>query len=85
MDILFEKCREVIFHFNTGFLKNPDIPMWVIKAKGKTYYVHHVDALGVPWTTKETPDNDTTKGSLKFKNVCLSIIDDNATIKCVEQ
>ena len=34
------------------------------------------------WSTKETPSNEHTKGSIKFKNVTLTI-DDNlqATIK----
>jgi len=85
MDILFEKCREVIFHFNTGFLKDPTIPMWVIKVKGQTYYVDHVNAIGVPWSTKETPDNAATKGSLKFKNIRLEVVDDMANIRCIEQ
>ena len=83
METLFEKCKEVVFHFNTGFLKDPTIPMWVVKSKGQTYYVHHVDSIGVPWSTKETPDNNSTKGSLKFKNVRLKISDGTATIEGV--
>ncbi len=74
-----QNCKEVIFHFNTGFIKDPTIPMWVIKTKGQTYYVNHVDA-SVPWSTKETPDNASTKGSIKFKNCNLEIIDGNARI-----
>jgi hypothetical protein len=50
--------------------------MWVLKFHGETLYVNHVDAQ-LPWTTKETPDNPHTKGSLKFKNVLLRIDDDN--------
>jgi len=55
--------------------------MWVVKAKGETYYVHHVTS-DMPWSTKETPNNASTKGSIKFKK-CHLIIDDNneATIK----
>lgn len=49
--------------------------MWVVKTKGKTYYVDHVEA-DIPWSTKETPDNEHTKGSIKFKN-CLCTIDEN--------
>lgn len=45
-------------------------------AKGKTYYVEHVDA-DIPWTTKETPDNVRTKGALKFKDCLLTIDEDN--------
>jgi hypothetical protein len=53
--------------------------MWVLKAKGQTYYVSHVTS-DAKWTTKETPDNPHTKGSIKFKNVDLEINNDEATI-----
>lgn len=69
-------CDEAVFHFNKGHLADPTIPMWVIKAKGKSYYVHHVDCQ-CPWSTKETPDNPATKGSIKIKNCLLNISDDN--------
>ena len=61
-----------MFHFNKAHLTNPSIPMWVIKAKGETFYVNHVTA-NVGWTTKETVDNPHTKGSIKFKNVDVVI------------
>jgi len=49
-------------------LQDPTIPMWVIKHKGETYYVDHMDVKpGVGFSTKETPDNPHTKGSLKIK------------------
>ena len=74
-------CNELVFHFNKKHLEDPTIPMWVVKAKGETYYVHHVSS-DMPWSTKETPNNDHTKGSIKFKR-CHLIIDDNneATVK----
>jgi hypothetical protein len=50
--------------------------MWVLKFHGETYYVNHVDAK-LPWSTKETPDNPSTKGSLKFKNALLTINEQN--------
>lgn len=53
--------------------------MWVLKAKGQTYYVSHVTS-DAKWTTKETPDNPHTKGSIKFKNVDLEINDGEATV-----
>ena len=55
--------------------------MWVLKTHGESYYVNHVDCE-IPWSTKETPDNSHTKGSLKIKD-CLLKIDpetNNATI-----
>ena len=73
------KCKELIFHFNKGHLADPSIPMWVIKTKGQTHYVEHVDA-NVGWSTKETPDNPSTKGSIKFKNVELLLEGGTATI-----
>lgn len=76
--------KEAIFHFNKGHLADPSIPMWVIKTKGETYYINHMTA-DCPWSTKETPDNPSTKGSLKFKN-CRIVIDENleATITKAE-
>jgi hypothetical protein len=61
-------------------LADPTIPMWVVKAHGVTFYVNHVTSE-MPWSTKETPDNDKTKGSIKFKKCKLTIDpDNNATI-----
>jgi hypothetical protein len=54
--------------------------MWVVKAHGVTFYVNHVTA-DIPWSTKETPGNEKTKGSIKFKKCKLTIDpDNNATI-----
>lgn len=42
--------------------------MWVVKCRGDTYYVNHVDVSpGVGFSTKETSNNPHTKGSIKFK------------------
>ena len=69
-------CRDVVFHFNKKHLEDETIPMWVLKFHGETLYVDHVDCT-VPWSTKETPDNSRTKGSIKVKDVLLQIDDDN--------
>ncbi len=50
--------------------------MWVLKMRGETFYVSHVDC-NVPWSTKETPDNAHTKGAIKVKNCLVTIDDDN--------
>jgi len=50
--------------------------MWVLKFHGETLYVKHVDCT-VAWSTKETPDNSHTKGSIKVKDVLLRINDLN--------
>lgn len=72
-------CKEAVFHFNKKHLEDPTIPMWVVKAKGKTYYVDHVRST-VPFSTKETPDNSHTKGAIKFKDVLIEIDDGNVAL-----
>ncbi len=69
-------CKDVVFHFNKKHLEDQTIPMWVLKFHGETLYVNHVDC-NIPWSTKETPDNSHTKGSIKVKEVLLQIDDDN--------
>ncbi len=69
-------CKDVVFHFNKKHLEDQTIPMWVLKFHGETLYVNHVDCQ-LPWSTKETPDNPSTKGSIKVKNALLRIDDDN--------
>ena len=65
-----------MFHFNKKHLEDPTIPMWVVKAQGETYYVEHVECT-VPWSTKETPNNSHTKGSIKIKRCLVTIDEDN--------
>jgi len=50
--------------------------MWVLKFHGETYYVNHVEC-NVPWSTKETPSNSHTKGSIKVKEVLITIDENN--------
>ena len=69
-------AKEIVFHFNKAHLSDPSIPMRVIKTKGETYYVKHFES-NAPFSTKETPDNPHTKGSLKIKNCRLEIDDEN--------
>ena len=76
-----DKVRPITFHFNKGHLTNPAIPMWVIKHKGRTHYVHHVKVHeGVGMSTKETPNHPSTKGSLRFKGCLTLSSDDNGKI-----
>lgn len=54
--------------------------MWILKTHGETFYVNHVEC-NIPWSTKETVDNPSTKGSIKIKDCLLTIDEDNcATI-----
>lgn len=75
------KCKDLVFHFNKKSIEDPSIPTWVVKAHGVTFYVNHVTA-DIPWSTKETPGNEKTKGSIKFKRCKLTIDteDNTATI-----
>ena len=72
-------CKDCVFHFNKKHLEDDTIPMWVLKFKGETFYVNHVDC-SVPWSTKETPDNSHTKGSIKVKDCVVTIDDENCAI-----
>ena len=69
-------CKDAVFHFNKKHLEDDTVPMWIIKARGESYYVEHVECT-VPWNTKETPDNSHTKGSIKVLNCLVTIDDDN--------
>ncbi len=80
MKQITEKKEEIVFHFNKKHIQNSTIPMWVVKCRGDTHYVDHVDVLpGIGFSTKETPDNPHTKGSIKFKGQ-LSISEENNKI-----
>ena len=57
-----------MFHYNKAHNADQSIPPWVVKAKGQTFYVHHIDVdKGVGFSTKDSPDSEHTKASLKFK------------------
>lgn len=74
------EARNIDFHFNKKSLEFDFIPTWVVKARGKSFYVNHMDCQA-PWTTRETPDHPSTKGSLRIKKGTLSINKDGiATI-----
>lgn len=79
--VTVENVRNMDFHFNKKHLEFPDIvPMWILKAKGTTYYVNHVDCQ-TPWTTREQPDNPSTKGAIRIKRGNIHIdADGNAVI-----
>lgn len=80
------KNTEIVFHFNKKHLEDPNIPMWVVKSKGETYYVHHVDVdKGIGFSTKETPDNPHTKGSIKFKGILNIVIENDYIIAKITQ
>lgn len=76
-NIIFQADKQdrIIFHFNKAMLTDPTIPMWTVKHKGESHYVDHLDSA-IGFRTKETPDNEATKGSLQFKGL-LTIIEED--------
>jgi hypothetical protein len=82
--IKIEECDRVDFHFNKKHLEFSWIPMWVLKTKGKTWYCHEVNAM-CPWSTRQTPDHPSTKGSIRLRNCSLEIdFQGIATLKAIE-
>lgn len=67
-------CKNVDFFFNKGHLEFPFMPMWVVKAKGRSYYVDEVQA-NVPWTTKAKATGS-TKGVIRFPRCNIVIGED---------
>ena len=70
--------NRIIFHFNTGWFKDQTIPMWVVKHRGQTHYVHHFTSE-IGFTTKETPDNPATKASIQLRGTLAIIPVDGET------
>lgn len=79
-NIIFQSddTERIVFHYNKMHNSNAEIPQWIIKHKGLTYYVNHVDSK-VGFSTKETPDNSHTKGSILFRGK-LKVIEENKKI-----
>ena len=67
-----------MFHFNKASIADKTIPAWIFKVDGQTHYVHH-GVFEVGFSTKETPDNPHTKGSLKTKGF-FSKVEENGVI-----
>jgi hypothetical protein len=74
------KRNVIVVHYNKKHNEDQSIPPWVMKTKGESYYVNHFEVSeGVGFSTKETPNNPHTKGSLKFKGR-LKITKDDCNI-----
>ena len=59
--ILSETKAPIVFHYNKKHNEDTSIPPWIIKFKGETYYINHLDIEpGVGFSTKESPDNEHT-------------------------
>jgi hypothetical protein len=71
--LMLPDAKNVDFHFNKGHVEFPFLPMWVLRAKGRSYYVHEVD-FSAPCTTKERATGS-TKGVLRFRRCSIAIDD----------
>lgn len=71
----------IVFHYNKKHNEDINIPPWIVKSKGETYYVHHLDvADGIKWSTKETPENEHTKAALKIRGKLTLVTENNQII-----
>lgn len=74
----------IVFHYNKKHNEDSSIPPWVIKHRGQSYYVNHLDILpGVGFSTKETPDNTHTKASLMIKGKLKIIETEDKQIEAI--
>lgn len=78
--LVLEDCAAIDMHFNKAHLQYPDtIPRWVVKTKGRTYYVHHIDSQ-VGWSSRELSEGSTL-GMIRLRHCRLEIDEDgNARI-----
>lgn len=79
------EAPSIDFFFNKGSIEFPFLPAWVIKCKGKSFYVNHVD-FDCVGTTRETPEHPSTKGSMRFRQCSLELkADGTASIRKKQQ
>lgn len=74
------QCKNVDFHFNKINVEFSFMPMWALKAKGQTFYVHNIESAAA-WNTQERTGS--TRGVLRFKK-CNITIDAMGTAKISE-
>lgn len=74
-----DKPERIVFHFNKAHNQDPyNIPAWVVKCKGQTFYVNQMESE-VGFSTKQTPESEHTKASLQFKGILTIVTFDNGT------
>jgi hypothetical protein len=84
MKIIYKdtEVNRIVFHYNKAHNQDPTIPTWIVKHKGQTYYVNHMESK-VGFSTKETPDNQHTKGSIQFRGILSIIQNENNQMEAV--
>lgn len=65
------KCRNIDLHFNKISIEFDFMPMWTLKAQGKSFYINHIESL-CPWNTRELPEGS-TRGMIRLKNCDIHI------------
>jgi hypothetical protein len=70
--LVIEDARSIDFHFNKKSLEWSFLPMWTLKVKGRSYYLNHINSE-VGSSTRETPDNPSTKGSIRVPRGTIRI------------
>lgn len=71
-------ARTVDVHFNKVSNEFSFMPMWTIKAQGKSYYIPHIDAQ-MGFSTREL-EGGSTRGMFRFRNAILTIVEDGTAI-----
>ena len=64
-------CKNIDFFFNKGSLEWTFLPQWVVKAKGKSFYVNDLSSA-VGFSTRNLATGS-TRGMLRFKRAKLRI------------
>ena len=80
-----DKREEIVFHFNKAHNNDPfNIPPWIVKCKGQSYYVNHMTIEpGIGFSTKETPDSPHTKAALKVRGKLKLITHENGEVEAL--
>jgi hypothetical protein len=73
--------NRIVFHYNRKHNEDQSIPPWIVKTKGLTHQVHHFTSE-VGFSTKETPDNPATKGSLMLRGT-LTLLHRDGKVEAV--
>lgn len=76
-------AQRIVFHYNKKHNEDITIAPWVIKHKGQSFYVNHLDS-NVGFSTKETPGNEHTKGSLMFRGKLKIVEQDKMIVALIE-
>lgn len=72
--VTLPECKNIDFHFNKIAIEFPFMPSWILKIKGKSYYVIEVEA-NIPFSTR-LKETGSTRGVIRFKRATAYISKD---------